>query len=301
MSEQDTAVTDMSPAPAPVWGPTQDCVVLLQAPPGELPGKVFRLGAALCRLGRGSDNDIVLEDERVSRHHATLERLDSGWAITDNRSAHGTWIDGARIKGTVPLVSGARFHVGTSIFKFVGGDDIESKVHEEIYRTTICDPLTGLANRRKLDQDLEREHVRARRHGRTYSVLMLDVDHFKRVNDTYGHSGGDAVLIGVSAAIVSATRNEVDLVARYGGEEIAVLAPETGLASAVILAERIRATVESLVIEHEGRQIRVTLSVGCAEFSPCDENAHATRERADSALYRAKHGVRNRVASEPQC
>jgi len=254
----------------------------------------------LCRLGRGSDNDIVLEDERVSRHHATLARLGSGWAIKDNRSAHGTWIDGARIKGTVPLMSGARFHVGTSIFKFVSGDDIESKVHEEIYRTTISDPLTGLDNRRKLEQDLEREHVRARRHGRTYSVLMLDVDHFKRVNDTYGHSAGDAVLVGVSAAIVGATRTSVDIVARYGGEEIAVLAPETDLASAVILAERIRATVESLVIEHDGRQIRVTLSVGCGESLPIDDNGHAPRERADIALYRAKTGGRNRVACEPE-
>src|SRR5262245_35774109 len=143
----------MSPAPEPVVGPAQDCLVLLQSAPGERPGTVFKLGKSPCSIGRSSDNDIVLEEERVSRKHATLLRVDGGWEITDAGSRHGTWIEHVRIAEPVLLASGTRFHIGASIFKFLSGDDVESASHEEVYRSTISDALTCLANRRKLEEE----------------------------------------------------------------------------------------------------------------------------------------------------
>lgn len=123
---------------------------------------------------------------------------------------------------------------------------------------------------------------------------MVDIDHFKNVNDTHGHGVGDAVLAEVAATVRSQTR-EIDVVARYGGEEITVIAPETTLLEGAALAERIRATVECLLVKHDGAEVRVTVSIGCAEFSGADSSSEALVQRADAKLYAAKGSGRNRV------
>lgn len=292
--EADTAVTDTSPAPPPSRRESQDCLVVL-AGVGQRLGTVLRLTKDQISVGRSSDNDFVLEDDRVSRQHAVLHRQDGRWAIADVGSRHGTWIDDARVDGYALLRNTARLQIGATIFKFLTGDDVESDVHEEIYRVSVTDGLTGLNNRRVLDEELEKEFIRARRHGRTFSVLLLDIDHFKLVNDKHGHGVGDLVLKQVAAAVRRSTRDGLDIVARYGGEELAVLAPETDLANAVALAERIRSTVEAIAVDDEGTQVKVTLSVGCAELSSVDTLPQSLFERADQKLYLAKNGGRNRV------
>ncbi len=160
------------------------------------------------------------------------------------------------------------------------------------------DALTGLVNRRALEQSLEREVARALRFGAPLAVVLFDLDHFKRVNDTFGHRAGDAVLAAVGGVLRQSVR-EIDLAGRYGGEELMLVLPETDLEGARIVAERVRASVEALeVAQDTGEVVRVTLSAGCAVFSQARAADVASLVRcADDALYRAKDEGRNRVVT----
>jgi diguanylate cyclase (GGDEF)-like protein len=166
---------------------------------------------------------------------------------------------------------------------------------------TITDALTGLRNRRFLDLRLAEEMSRAERYGTPVSVLLLDIDHFKSVNDTCGHAVGDKVLVEV-ARILHETVRKTDLAARYGGEEMAVIAPQTPLATAVMLAERVRRNIETKAREAvpgvEALNRPITVSIGVAKSSNPVESASKLLWRADSALYEAKGGGRNRVVAD---
>jgi diguanylate cyclase (GGDEF)-like protein len=169
-------------------------------------------------------------------------------------------------------------------------------------RLSVTDELTGLANRRRLTTELEREVRRSARHERAFAILMLDVDHFKRFNDTWGHPAGDALLKRLSGVLRECVR-DVDTVARYGGEEFLVIMPETTPADAAKVAERIRAGVEQDRFTPEGgnAEVHATVSVGCAAFPEHAKTADTLVEAADQALYRSKQSGRNRVsvAGEP--
>nr|WP_241024655.1 diguanylate cyclase [Burkholderia sp. Ac-20365] len=155
------------------------------------------------------------------------------------------------------------------------------------------DPLTRLNNRRTLDRHLDEEWRRARRNGAVLSVLFIDIDHFKRFNDTYGHAAGDDVLVAVADSIASVARRSIDVVARYGGEEFAVVLPDTATATAKNIAEKVRRVVEALRI---GQMPGVTVSVGCATGRPADgRNAAELVAAADAQLYAAKAAGRNQV------
>ena len=168
-------------------------------------------------------------------------------------------------------------------------------------RETLTDPLTGIFNRRYLDRRLHEEAAVARRYGRPLSVMLLDIDHFKRINDGYGHQIGDHVLSALVEAVAGVLR-ESDIFARYGGEEFMVIAPHTPQLRATDLAERLRKCIEAhefkLTNERgEDLDIRLTVSIGVASFSDeiadMDKLVHA----ADENMYRAKHEGRNRVIS----
>ena len=167
-----------------------------------------------------------------------------------------------------------------------------------IREMAITDDLTGLRNRRFALLRLGEEVVRAHRHGHALSCVLFDVDHFKKVNDLHGHAGGDAALRAIAAESQRGCRAS-DVLARYGGEEFLLLLPETDAAGAAAIAERLRASLEELRIEHAGRTLQVTASFGVATLSPFSSGAPADAEglvrRADEALYRAKSGGRNRV------
>ena len=165
----------------------------------------------------------------------------------------------------------------------------------------ITDALTGLRNRRFLDLRLAEEMSRATRYGAPVSVLLLDIDHFKSVNDTCGHAVGDKVLAEVGRIVRETVRN-TDLAARYGGEEIAVIAPQTPLSTAVMLGERLRRNIETkardAVPEVATLNRPITVSIGVAKSSTPPESASKLLWRADSALYEAKGGGRNKVVAD---
>lgn len=294
--EQDTAVSMDDAEPVRSRTGAYDCLALIYRRNGLPLVKRTNLDRPVIRIGRGTDNDIVLEDEEVSRRHARVEARGGVWVLMDVGSTNGTFINGRELEGYVKLERGDLVKLGSHIFKFLAGSDVESAFHDEIYRLTITDNLTGLPNRRALGDELARELSRARRHDLPTSFLMIDIDHFKHINDTFGHQAGDAVLVNVAAAVRSQTRNQ-DTVARFGGEEIAVLMPQTTIADAVSVAERIRAAVEALVSRYRGNEIRVTVSLGCAALSEADIHFEDLVRRADDKLYEAKHAGKNRVAS----
>lgn len=158
------------------------------------------------------------------------------------------------------------------------------------------DGLTGVYNRRFLEQRLAEEFERHVRYSRNFSIIMFDIDFFKKVNDTYGHQCGDLVLKGVSGKIASMIRKS-DFLARYGGEEFCCLLPETGLASAKLLAERFRTSIAELTQVYQSKDITVTISLGVTELTRQHASPTSLLERADEALYQAKHAGRNQVVA----
>jgi two-component system, cell cycle response regulator len=175
--------------------------------------------------------------------------------------------------------------------------------YERIRILSITDKLTGCFNRTYMDEYLAKEITRATRYQRPVSLIMADIDHFKRVNDTYGHQAGDLVLTNFVASIKQGLRKDVDWIARYGGEEFLMVLPETDLENAVLSAERLRKIVSESVTEHGKHRIRITASFGVVGYKPSAKNVNIPYEtiinQADNALYQAKNEGRNRVKGQP--
>jgi len=290
--ELQTRVTALDELKVPQTG--QECLVVIYAPsPREL-GRRYLLGLPTIAIGRGRDNDIVLPSDCVSRRHARLEQRPDGLYLIDLDSTNGTFIneEPQRVRER-RLRRGDQFSIGDTIFKFLSGNDVESQYHDVVFRMAITDGLTSLANRKQLDTVLAEELPRAQRHGRHLAILMMDVDHFKSINDTYGHLTGDSVLRGLAQALQKRLRPN-DKLGRYGGEEFCLVLPETSLSSAVRIAEELRGIVANQTFVAEGREISVTVSIGAAAAAPV-MTVEQLYKAADEMLYKAKHAGRNRV------
>ncbi|MDP2313399.1 MAG: GGDEF domain-containing protein [Pseudomonadota bacterium] len=280
----------------------------LTAPPVRRPvflvleGKELRRVHLLDRertvVGRGADCDIVLEDAGCSRRHAAAvctpgEDGSSVW-LEDLGSTNGTFVNGERIEGRRELVEHDRVRVGATLLCYNLRDDLELDAERHLIQLATIDPLTGLMNRGAFDQALEREFDRAVRYGRSLSLLLVDIDHFKYVNDTWGHPVGDRVLAQVAHALRGSVRN-VDVPGRYGGEEFAVILSETNTEGAAIAGERVRHAIGALVMAVGNDPVRITASVGVVTWSPLFASPAELVAAADQTLYRAKRSGRNRT------
>lgn len=291
-SEVKTRITPLSEVAQPESG--QDCLVVIYSPDQRNFGKRTLLGSEPLRVGRERGNQIVLPSDSVSRRHCRIDQRKNTWYIKDLGSTNGTYVNDQLIE-EYQLRRGDQVKIGDTIFKYLSGSDVEAQYHETIYRMTIMDGLTNVHNKRYLIESLEREIPRANRHQRALSVLLFDLDHFKNVNDTYGHIAGDYVLKEV-AAVASRRLRPDDVLGRYGGEEFGVVLPETDLEGAAAIAEELRALIESHVFEFEGERIPVTASIGCSELPNADATAMEIIKAADVKLYEAKRSGRNRVS-----
>jgi len=230
----------------------------------------------------------------VSRQHSTLSVDDAGdWWLSDLGSTNGTFINEEKIDRR-KLADGDQIRFGDAIFKFLSGQNIESAYHEEIYRMTILDGLTGIHNKRYFLEFLEREIAVASRHRHPLALVMFDVDHFKKVNDQRGHLAGDAVLKELCNRIKARVRRE-DLFARYGGEEFAFVLCSTGLEGGILLAEQLRVLIAEKPATFDGESIPFTISLGVAAVESTTKDAASLIKAADERLYEAKRGGRNRV------
>jgi len=265
---------------------------------GRVPGAMLRLDPEVTRLGRAPDNTYSLYDASVSRHHALFEiGADDVVRLTDLKSTNGTYLNGRRIPAHKPIriEDGDRIQLGASVVKFVRLDPSDERFQRELFERTVRDALTGLYNRAYfLDQLGPLADASANR-GLGLAVLMLDIDDFKRINDTHGHAAGDVVLREVAGVLRESTRPE-DLVARYGGEEFILALPVAAPDQATERAERIRTNLAARRIVVDETTLRVTGSLGLA-YAPADgvRIPGAMIVAADHCLYQAKNGGRNRV------
>jgi len=263
---------------------------------GENVGAMFRLEEAETLIGRTATARIRLHDDGISRRHARIFQLGTQLMIEDLKSANGTTVNDETVSTARALSDGDKIRIGsTTILKFTYHDNLEESFQQRMYEAALRDSLTKAYNKKYLLDRLETELAYARRHQARLSVVMFDVDHFKKVNDTFGHLAGDYVLARLARVTAAAVRTE-DVFARYGGEEFAILCRGVDLRNAGVFAERVRGMVESTLFEHEGQRIPVTISMGVAAHPDTPaENPTQLIAAADEALYRAKHAGRNRV------
>ncbi len=272
-----------------------DAVLLAIYPPGPGMGRRFGLTKAEHFVGRLDELDIPLDAQGLSRKHARIFRDDSGWQVEDLGSTNGTHVNDVKLERAQHLNDGDLLRFGVAICKFLSGDNIEAAYHEEIYRLSIMDGLTGVHNKRHFLEFLEREIAVATRQTTPLSLIMIDIDHFKKINDTHGHLAGDAALKELCRRLRRAFAT-TDLLARYGGEEFAAVLPNTALAGALQYAEILRALVESEPFPHEALRISCTISLGVAEVDlAAPGKPDELIARADAKLYEAKHSGRNRA------
>jgi two-component system, cell cycle response regulator len=291
MSEWKTRITKVQVVkPARETG--EACLVLIY-PPGPDMGKRFPLQRSEVVLGRGGDCDVQVDRDSVSRRHARVFRSGDAWFVEDLQSTNGSYVNDVPVTKS-PLRDSDFVKIGAAIFKFLMGTGIEASYHEEIYKMTIVDALTGAHNKRYFLEFLEREIARCARYQRPLSLLMFDIDHFKAINDKHGHLTGDYVLREMSRRLLGRVRRE-ELLARYGGEEFAAVLPETNLIGARSFGEQIRRLVADQPFEYEGDTFPVTVSVGIACVEGQDVDVPTFIKLADENLYRAKREGRNRV------
>lgn len=262
---------------------------------GLMSGRLHSLVASGVSVGRQADASIAIDDVGVSRKHARLFFHDGEWRLEDLGSKNGTYVEGHAVERSV-LSDGTLVRFGPAAsFRFQLLDAREEAALKLLYETSHHDQLTGMYNRRYLDVCLGMELAFATRHKTALSLVLVDIDRFKLVNDTYGHQVGDEVLKHVAALIRQQLRAE-DVLARYGGEEFAIVLRDVGSINSAVAAERLRQCVEREPLRSDAGTVSVTLSAGCAALDECER---VTRRElvalADRRLYEAKRAGRNRV------
>ena len=270
------------------------CLVNLH-PPGPDIGRRTPLLSPQYIVGRDSEAGFVVSRSSVSRQHARLYIDDTGnWWVEDLNSTNGTFVNESRIKNT-QLADSDQVRFGDAIYKFLSGSNIESAYHEAIHNMAIQDGMTGIHNKRYFTEFLEREIAVCSRHGHPLTLVMFDVDHFKKVNDGHGHLAGDAVLKELAARIRPRIRRE-DLFARYGGEEFACVLPSTALSGGIVFAEHLRTLIAERPCTFENLVIPFTISLGVTTLHrETGVDTVGLIKRADETLFAAKRGGRNRV------
>jgi diguanylate cyclase (GGDEF)-like protein len=267
------------------------CLVVLQ---GQRLGQRIDIGDAPLVIGRAPECEFQILERSVSREHSKIWREPSGYRVKDLDSTNKTFLNDQPII-EAELKDGDHITIGSCVLKFMDRSSVEARYHEEIYQLATVDPLTDLYNRRQFIELLEKELARASNHRRPLALLIIDIDHFKAINDRYGHPAGDGVLKRV-ARTVSAHAREEFIIARIGGEEFAAVLPEHTVEQAAEFAERLRiAIAQHDMASTDGGLKRVTVSIGAAEWLAGMTASADLLRAADEQLYRAKQEGRNTV------
>ena len=256
----------------------------------------LREGATI-HLGRSRDAGVKVDDDGVSRLHAAIHWRHGEHILVDCGSRNGVVVDGKPVKMHA-LRDGEVVHLSSrSSFRFLLMSQKERDVLQRLFESSVRDALTGVGNRAYFDERLATEIAHAKRHRVAMSLVLIDIDHFKRVNDEHGHQAGDAALKYLGAMATARLRVE-DVFARYGGEEFGVILRCIDVAGAARAAERLRSAIGGGTFSYGGNPVPITISAGCASLACCAEaTPEALIEGADRRLYAAKRGGRNRVVA----
>ena len=274
-------------------GEVPACLVVLQ---GQRLGQRINLGDEPLIIGRAPEAGFQIIERSVSRAHCRITRDPAGYRIKDLDSTNKTFLNDQPII-EAELKDGDHISVGSCVLKFMDRSSVEARYHEELYQLATADPLTDLYNRRQFLELIDREIARAANYKRPLTLLIIDLDHFKSINDQFGHPNGDVVLKKVALALRGHSREEF-IVARIGGEEFAIGLPENGLSEAVRFADGLRCAIGELEFTFNDETRRVSVSIGAASWSPNLSSTGDLMRAADAQLYRAKQAGRNRVCAD---
>jgi two-component system, cell cycle response regulator len=265
---------------------------------GQQTGRVLSLSVGpSVTIGRSAKATHTIDEPSVSSIHARIIRAEPRYILADEQATNGTFVNGERLTEPANLTDGDRVQLGpVLVLRFTLVSEAEERSLKMVYESAHRDGLTGVFNRKHIEERLDAEIAYADRHGKALSVIMLDLDHFKKINDEHGHQAGDETLRVVGSIMQRGSRVE-DIVGRYGGEEFVIVVRDTSGTAAAVVAERVRSQITQAKIEYGGRTLSVTASAGVASLACCGEKK--SRETiiriADERLYQAKLRGRNRV------
>ncbi|MBI3295348.1 MAG: GGDEF domain-containing protein [Deltaproteobacteria bacterium] len=263
---------------------------------GRETGMMHKISGDKMKIGRDATSQIILDDPHVSRNHAELH-IKNGREITlkDLGSTNGVFVNGKKVTETT-LADGDKVLIGTRLyFKFCYQDSVDQNYQQSLFRAANIDSLTQLYNKKYFVDALSKEFSFSKRTNQPLSLMMMDIDFFKKINDTYGHMAGDLVLKTVGQFLGKNIRLE-NIACRYGGEEFSIILRNVEGERALQIAERVRTSIEAETIVFRDQNIKITISVGIAtllnnNFETIDDFI----QKADEHLYEAKHTGRNRV------
>lgn len=263
---------------------------------GELNGTIFDLRESENTFGRSAENTYNLEFDNISRRHFKITLTANNLAmLEDLRSMNGTFLNNAKVPGPTALRQGDVIQVGNLSLKYIAKGDPERLAYDKLNLDASTDGLTKCFNKAHCARTVEEEVRKSRSTGQPLTLIVFDMDHFKKLNDTFGHDAGDFVLKEMASLIRKNGIREGDVFARYGGEEFVVLLPNTELKKGVEIAKRLRKLVEAHQFIYESKRLPVTASIGVADCRHGVANGTDLFKRADMAVYRSKEGGRNQV------
>lgn len=264
---------------------------------GELNGTIIDLQQPMIQAGRGIDNTIHLNFTAISRYHFRLKAHENTHLLEDCGSTNGTFLNDAKLQGSAPLKKGDIIKVGTLAFKYIPKGDPERLAYDKLSLDANLDTHTGCYNKTFFNKSLTHLVNQAKLNNQTLSLIVIDLDHFKQINDTFGHDAGDFILKEIAQLIRESGIRTGDIFARYGGEEFVILLPKTILKQAVVIAERVRQLIASRTFEYNTQKLTITASMGVTEYNKEMFTGTDLFKKADELVYLSKKQGRNRITS----
>jgi two-component system cell cycle response regulator len=296
MSDDSTVVlTDIKAALASAEREAEQKPAALLVVGGELNGTIFDIKDKEVTAGRSADNTIPLEFSGISRNHFKMVQSGSSYTVEDAGSKNGTYVNNQKIETPTLLHKGDMIKLGSIALKYLPKGDPERLTYDKLSMEANTDRHTGCYNKTYFNNRLDLEVKKSKVTGNPLSLIIFDLDHFKKLNDNYGHDAGDYVLKELASVIRKNGSRENDVFARYGGEEFVILLPSTNLKQAFEIAERLRKVVELHDFMYEAKKLPVTASIGVADYRQGVNDGTDLFKRADQAVYKAKEGGRNQV------
>lgn len=297
MSTDDTTIvlTDIRAALQASEKEAQQKPAALLVVGGDLNGTLFDLTEAMTGIGRNADNAIALEFNGVSRYHFKLHTSGETHILEDCGSKNGTYLNNKKVEANTPLAKGDIIKIGSIALKYLPKGDPERLTYDKLNLEANTDKHTGCYNKTYFNNRITLEVNKSKVTGDPLSLIIFDLDHFKKLNDGFGHDAGDYVLKEMAHVIRSNGIREQDIFARYGGEEFVILLPKTNLKQSFEIAERLRKLIESKEFMYDGKRLPVTASIGVADYRQGVVTGTDLFKRADEAVYKAKEGGRNQV------